>query len=100
MITEPSVLVAEFSTGAGDGGTECGMLLYPNPAERLLNIDVPGAEGPLQIEAHALDGRLVASTRSQGLRCSLTVGHLSAGLYSLQVTSADGRTTNRLFIKQ
>ncbi len=100
VITEPSVLVAEFSTGAGDGGTECGMLLYPNPAERLLNIDVPGAEGPLQIEAHALDGRLVASTRSQGLRCSLTVGHLSAGLYSLQVTSADGRTTNRLFIKQ
>lgn len=100
VITEPSVLVAEFSTGVGEGSNEGGLRLYPNPAEQMLNIELPGTSGSMQIEARALDGRLVASTRSQGPLCSLSVAHLSAGLYSLQVTSTEGRIYNRLFIKQ
>ena len=99
IITEPSVLVAEFNTGMTAHDEEPRMRLYPNPVMEVLSIDMGGVRRAMQIEIRALDGRSVAALRSMASISTISVAHLAAGPYSIGVISADGRKDHGLFIK-
>jgi hypothetical protein len=97
VITEPSVLVAEFSTGVAtvDSGT---LLLAPIPANDQLRVSSSRSINAIQV--FAMDGReeLRLSTRSTST--TLNVGRLSSGAYLLIAHLADGAVLRQRFLKQ
>jgi uncharacterized repeat protein (TIGR01451 family) len=99
IITEPSVLVAEFSTGVGEASTAALLTAYPNPADDRLMLVLEGIEGPVKLVVHAMDGRTVATGTALGEHHTLVIGHLAEGAYTLQATGTDGRIHRTRFIK-
>jgi uncharacterized repeat protein (TIGR01451 family) len=81
VITEPSVLVAEFSTGIGEQAGPR-LMLAPNPATERIRLSIPGSEpsGFLWM-IHSSDGRLVASGRSSTTSETIDISSLSSGTY-------------------
>ncbi|MBL7982019.1 MAG: DUF11 domain-containing protein [Flavobacteriales bacterium] len=99
VITEPSVLVAEFSTGVEEV-RDNGLLVFPNPAGQLLTISEHGGAGLVRIEVHAPDGRLVLTERVQSDPHALSIAQLAPGAYRLLAVRSDGTARRTLFIKQ
>ncbi|MCB0771544.1 MAG: T9SS type A sorting domain-containing protein, partial [Flavobacteriales bacterium] len=81
VITEPSVLVAEFSTGMPH--EENGSLrVFPNPVSDLLNINAYH-NMIVSIKVVTADGRTVLHRSVRSSRTSLDVSGLMPGLYHL-----------------
>jgi uncharacterized repeat protein (TIGR01451 family) len=90
VITEPSVLVAEFSTGVAERGGPS-LLLMPNPTDGELQVQLPEQReqgGVLRVRA--MDGRVVLEQKATGGRVQLDLSALGAGPYLLEWTSASG----------
>jgi hypothetical protein len=87
VITEPSVLVAEFSTGiTADAALE--FVLAPVPASDQLRI-VSGTMIDL-VTILAMDGRSIARQRVSSTTTTLDVSGLNSGAYLLITNNADG----------
>jgi hypothetical protein len=97
VITEPSVLVAEFSTALAEAVTER-MQLSPNPARDVLFISLPGVRSA-SIQVHAADGRTVIEEQLQGQFVQLSTASLPGGSYSLLVRDTEGSVHRGRFIK-
>ncbi|MBL7938538.1 MAG: T9SS type A sorting domain-containing protein [Flavobacteriales bacterium] len=99
VITEPSVLTAEFSTGvqARAQGQEA-MRLLPNPVNDELRISANGGVASLRIIAS--DGREVLTRSVRAANTSIAVGKLQPGAYVLIATFTDGTEARERFIKQ
>ncbi|MBK8497764.1 MAG: T9SS type A sorting domain-containing protein [Flavobacteriales bacterium] len=100
VITEPSVLTAEFSTDVSEL-MEDPLVLRPNPASDLLTVMMGGhgsAGGQLRIMT--MDGRAVLQKRVVGPNIVLDVTELSSGPYVLEYIEGSGlRKVSRL-VKQ
>ena len=94
IITDPSVLMAEFSTGINTVNVE-GLQVFPNPAhDRVLLILPRGSDRSFAL--HTPDGRVVevdARPLAQGLE--LDVAALPPGLYTVRTAHGSAR-----FVKQ
>ncbi|MBK8497761.1 MAG: SprB repeat-containing protein [Flavobacteriales bacterium] len=88
VITEPSVLVAEFSTGVIERGKD--VLLYPNPARN--SIAIRGM-GNADWVITGIDGRRLASGKLTSEPGVVEIGSLSEGPYLIQLFTAHGRRT-------
>jgi len=97
VITEPSVLVAEFSTGIGERLRE-DMRLMPNPVNEELRISANSSIASLRIIA--ADGREVLARSVRAANTSIAVDRLQAGAYLLHATFTDGTEARERFIKQ
>jgi uncharacterized repeat protein (TIGR01451 family) len=100
VITEPSVLLAEFSTGVEEVGTGQALQIFPNPTDHVLTILLPDAVQPYDLEVLTIDGRVVALHRVSGPAANMNVGELAAGPYSIRVIRADGTEQHGRFFKQ
>ncbi|MEO5586053.1 MAG: T9SS type A sorting domain-containing protein, partial [Flavobacteriales bacterium] len=101
VITEPSVLTAEFSTGVQAQAPRQNLWLMPNPTSGLLEVRVPegnAASGMLQVVA--VDGRVVLQQRMEGPRIVLNVAQLSRGLYTLNWHAVNGTVTTQRFVRE
>lgn len=101
VITDPSVLVAEFSTGVKENGHGSDMLLMPNPTKSVLEVqlkDRTAATGLLTVMA--LDGRVILVHRVQGFRTVLDVAPLASGLYTLNWRDQNGNSSTHRFVKE
>ena len=90
VITEPSVLVAEFSTRVGEVSTDH-LQLYPNPTTDMLRVH--SVTGPIRsIAVHDLAGRPVPLRVSNALGAEvlLDVRMLAQGQYVLRALDASG----------
>ena len=100
VITEPSVLVAEFSTGVGHGPTGSGrqLSLLPNPAiDRLL---VCASDGTIEmIILVAADGREVLRHSTRAASTTLDVSGLASGSYLLIAILNNGSVARGRFMK-
>ncbi len=100
VITEPSVLVAEFSTGQAEGPGEDGkqqhLTLFPNPAHDRVRLVLPqGTSSPVWVEVLTVDGRTAMTVRvAQGEEFSVL--GLAPGSYLMRVRNADGSAVARL----
>ncbi|HRH71213.1 MAG TPA: T9SS type A sorting domain-containing protein [Flavobacteriales bacterium] len=96
VITEPSVLVAEFSTGVLAQEQEV-MRLVPNPVSDELRISANSNIASLRVIA--ADGREVLTRSVRTANASIAVDRLQAGAYLLIATFTDGTEARERFIK-
>ncbi|MFZ1398080.1 MAG: T9SS type A sorting domain-containing protein, partial [Candidatus Promineifilaceae bacterium] len=95
VITEPSVLVAELSTGVDHSSmnTDLQVNLYPNPASDGVIVNVEnGAIAELVL--CAADGRVVLLHRGGASRLELDLGPLPSGIFTVQLKLDDGTVRN------
>ncbi|MBK8497770.1 MAG: T9SS type A sorting domain-containing protein [Flavobacteriales bacterium] len=96
VITEPSVLVAELSTGVGV--LDIGQLrLQPNPVSDQLRVFSDGCIDAITIIA--ADGRAVMRRSPRATNTTIDVSGLRPGAYFLLATSSNGGTQHECFIK-
>jgi uncharacterized repeat protein (TIGR01451 family) len=98
VITEPSVLVAEFSTGVGDKAPpRIGLL--PNPAtDRIQLADPTRAAGTRSWSIVTIDGRTIRTGQGPFPAEGISIAPLRNGTYALQLHLSDRVITER-FIK-
>jgi hypothetical protein len=92
IITEPSVLVAETSTGIA-AVTEDGSRVWPNPANDQVRIAMN--EPIATIELLSMDGRTVQRFPSSGNEWLFATEGYAAGCYLLAITTRNGRVAHR-----
>jgi hypothetical protein len=96
VITEPSVLTAEFSTGVGEH-IEPGVMVAPNPVSALLSITAASPIARLRIVS--ADGRVVHSAGMIADRAVVDVEALKCGAYTVLAELHDGSIGRARFIK-
>ncbi|MBK8228277.1 MAG: T9SS type A sorting domain-containing protein [Flavobacteriales bacterium] len=96
VITEPSVLVAEFSTGVAtvDSGA---LLLAPIPANDQLLVSSSRSIDAVQV--FAMDGREELRLSIRSTSATLNVGRLSSGAYLLVAHLENGTVLRQRFLK-
>jgi hypothetical protein len=89
VITGPSVLVAEFSTGGVTSERPAGQFLrvLPDPVQDAITIVAPGM-GSLKVTG--LHGRVVLHSRQTDATRTLSIGSLACGTYLLLWESDHG----------
>ncbi|MBK8228274.1 MAG: T9SS type A sorting domain-containing protein [Flavobacteriales bacterium] len=93
VITEPSVLVAEFSTGAGER-TADEPIAYPNPTTGMLSVSGVPAD---RLRIFSPDGKLLRDERVTTLPATINFAALAPGAYLLEVSAVGGeRRTLRI----
>jgi len=97
VITEPSVLVAEFSTAVVEQGGS-GISLSPVPASDLLHIT--SLQDIASVLITTVDGRVVFAQGVTSAAPSINVSRLNPGAYLLIATFNDGTSARQCFIKQ
>jgi uncharacterized repeat protein (TIGR01451 family) len=98
VITEPSMLNAEFSTGEEQVQGQVQLSVYPNPVNSMLQITLPGDAVSLRIRSG--DGREVMSRSGLAGVSTIDVQRLPSGVYSVEVMTAGGGVQRARFIKQ
>ena len=88
MITEPSVLMAEFSTQVGNSSATGGpqLELFPNPCRD--HISILGRSGTPAIrsaEIRSIDGRLAYTPLNIGKASGIDIGSLAGGVYLIAI---------------
>lgn len=97
VITEPSVLVAEFSTDVRPVVLEQ-MTVSPVPAtDRLV---IRSSVILMELAIHAADGRIIHAGSANGNNTIVDVQAFPAGPYILTATSVNGQRLTQRFIKQ
>jgi uncharacterized repeat protein (TIGR01451 family) len=95
VITEPSVLVAEFSTGLPETPTT-DLRIFPNPATSFLHIADPALfQGALVWSIHSLDGRDVLLGKNTTSDGGIDISMLASGTYLLVIDHDERRMTAR-----
>ncbi|MBZ0205959.1 MAG: T9SS type A sorting domain-containing protein [Flavobacteriales bacterium] len=99
VITEPSVLTAEFSTSITARDGEGGFQLFPNPVHERLTF-VTGSSEAITFTVLATDGRIVLKGMAKGPSVAVDVEGIPPGAYSLRVAGSSGEQYSSTFIKQ
>ena len=77
------------------------MKLFPNPANRILNISMKGYRKEKIIEVFDLYGKRLILERVMQDDKALRIGTLPSGLYIIRVTARDGTVLSRnKFVKE
>jgi uncharacterized repeat protein (TIGR01451 family) len=88
VITEPSVLVAEFSTGV-DVALDAQVAISPNPTSDQVRVGMP--DGSIhRVRLFSMDGRLIMDEVGHGESVALDVSELPPGTYLLELTTSRG----------
>ena len=64
---------------------ENSLLLYPNPTNNIITLEIEGYNGPSEIDIYDLQGMLLESTKSK----TISLKKYSKGLYVFRVSYAD-----------
>ncbi|HRO99950.1 MAG TPA: T9SS type A sorting domain-containing protein [Flavobacteriales bacterium] len=100
IITEPSVLTAEFSTAAGGvAGSQASFIVFPNPATHSVDVRTDGA-ALQRISLLASDGRLILTRTQNSTHGHIDLADVAAGTYLLQVEASNGTVHRTSLIKQ
>lgn len=74
------------------------MRVYPNPADQTTTIVWNGSFNNLSV--YSMSGKQVYKTSITGSQTTLHVSNLAPGIYTLQLTGADGKQTSRLVVER
>ncbi|MBK8497760.1 MAG: T9SS type A sorting domain-containing protein [Flavobacteriales bacterium] len=99
VITEPSVLVAEFSTGVAATSSESGVEVFPNPANGSFTVRSL-ASSIRTVQLLSADGRRVMQgSVTGGSSIGIDATILAPGTYIVVVTGGSGEERRTRFIK-
>lgn len=75
------------------------LLVYPNPANDLLNIELPQNSGDLFLEIFSVTGQRLLNARLYSSSQEIRISHLPPGLYLAKLTNKNGiSSTQRIVI--
>jgi hypothetical protein len=89
VITEPSILTVENSTGISTSTASGQIQLWPNPVKDVLHLDGLGGNVPRTITLMSADGRVLRRVDAP-IGNAVQVTELSTGIYFLRLVTADG----------
>jgi len=98
VITEPSVLVAEFSTGVAER-EDRRLQLFPNPTQDAVTI-AAGKDRIVSWALFASDARMVRHSRTVGDLVRVEIEDLAPGTYLVQAEIMSGARLQAILIKQ
>jgi hypothetical protein len=98
VITEPSVLMAEFSTGIAGSTMPSGLSLSPVPVRDVLHFT--SEQKLTNVHVIAADGRQVLTFKVYGSTGNIHVSELKAGTYIMVGEHSDGSTIRQRFVKE
>ena len=92
------------TTGIGEKENVNDLVLYPNPADVIVNIEAwIGTSQDARLELIGMDGKRILSEPLAGnagiLKKTLDVSGIPGGIYLLRVISGDGVATRKLVIE-
>ena len=90
------------SLGIGEVADGCSLRLFPNPAHGVVTVELSAEQtsSACQIDVLDLSGRTLLSQSVSGATThTLGIGHLSAGIYLLRVTTPSGIATRQLLVR-
>jgi uncharacterized repeat protein (TIGR01451 family) len=97
VITNTTVHVMELGTGTSFGHSAA-WLLYPNPAQDLLTLLLPGGAMPRSVQVVGVDGRVIAlPVQAIAGGIQLDVSGLASGAYGIR--GLDGVAPSAVFLK-
>lgn len=96
VITEPSVLVVETTTGTA-GPDARRTRVFPNPAQETIWIEAP--YGLRSVEIRSADGRQVLAAQLYSQVAQLSIGTLPSGSYTVIFHTMEGTIDRSRFIK-
>ncbi len=74
-------------------------VVYPNPADKSVNIEMSAIEGVKEITLMSPTGQVVSTITSAQGQAGFEVTNLAKGVYFVQLTSAKGTTTKTVVVK-
>jgi len=95
VITEPSVLTAEFSTEISEASTDH-LQVFPVPARTQLTVQ--STTLLVRLSIFTMDGRLVLEEPIQGHDASVDLQGLPSGAYLIRATDEDGNQLHHPFL--
>jgi len=89
---EKQTVVENTATGIGQNNLQFSVLVYPNPANDLLNVELPGylSFHPAFIEICEIRGQCLGRVTVCGIKTLIDVSGLAPGLYMLGITTDEG----------
>ncbi len=88
-------------TGIGQTALEQALSVYPNPADRSINVAVKGFAGKIDaIQLFNLQGQRISNVAgSNATSVALPTGNLSSGVYYLNIVTDQGTATRKIVIQ-
>ena len=81
--------------------TENNVAVYPNPAQRLLNIDLSGFKGATEIRLFDINGRQIINQKANLTNNQLNISKLYKGIYLVKVMDRNSNViVTKKFIKE
>jgi lysophospholipase L1-like esterase len=99
-LSDTSLMITWAVSGVQNIQYQNDLMVYPNPCNNLLNLQVNSAEGPLTIEIFDLKGALLMKEESaeKGKIHRINTSHLPEGAYIIKVESQDKIYTGKLSV--
>ncbi len=77
-----------------------GIILYPNPAKTIVNINAPGATGEAIVSVFDINGRVIMTqTVSLSTTASLPIDQITSGVYLVQIAGEGFTNITKLIIE-
>ncbi len=86
-------------TGIGDTKPAIDFQLYPNPADKVLNVAFAEAGQETELEIMDIQGKVLLTQAATKIENRIDVSMLSQGTYFLKVTNGNGTTTKIFTVK-
>jgi len=90
----------EYTSAVESFLTDDKFIMYPNPVNAILNIELKETTGKINIDVYNLMGQLVTHEEMNGSDYHLDCSELSPGTYTLKLSNQEGRYTARPFVKK
>ncbi len=75
------------------------VLLYPNPAQDLLNIELSEMTAqPVRVEMYDMEGRMIRSINMKERQARIVVGDLPRGLYLMKINGEPGQLYRKIIL--
>lgn len=87
-------------TNAGLENNEINVLVYPNPANDFINIELVSEADNYIFQITNVFGQEIKTLRSSGKKSIISIPELAPGLYFLNVSDSDGHSATYRFSKQ
>ena len=92
-IANPVTEIVEENGPSTGSGT---FVVYPNPAESVLNVDTEGLQ---KVMVYNMTGQLVETVEAGQDQCTLSVSAYPAGIYTIQMVTANGVYNRNIVVK-
>jgi len=96
MIYVSSFNILESTVGIGEQALESVGLIYPNPAQEYIKLDLPVHA---EVQIFDINGRLLIDITSNRENEKIDVSGLNDGIYHMRITDS-GQTLSRSFVKK